>query len=98
MGSITDAKEPLTDRQKQALDFIGRYLGTHGFPPTLREIGEAMGIRSTNGVNDHLKALEKKGYLEREDLKSRALRPVGVTPSYSQLIDVPVLGRVAAGQ
>src|SRR4051794_24838453 len=69
-------QEPLTDRQREALDFIGRYITTRGFPPTLREIGEEMGIRSTNGVNDHLKALEKKGYLEREDLKSRALRPV----------------------
>lgn len=68
--------EPLTDRQRQALDFIGSYIVSRGYPPTLREIGEHMGIRSTNGVNDHLKALEKKGYLEREDLKSRALRPL----------------------
>src|SRR5690606_23054524 len=47
-----------------------------GYPPTLREIGEYMGIRSTNGVNDHLRALERKGYLRREDMKSRALRLV----------------------
>jgi repressor LexA len=59
-----------------------------------------MGIRSTNGVNDHLKALEKKGYLEREDLKSRALRPIsldGAGPT-GTLVDVPILGRVAAGE
>ena len=71
-----DDKEPLTDRQKQVLDFIGRSIERRGYPPTLREIGEHMGIRSTNGVNDHLKALEKKGHLRREDLKSRAMRPV----------------------
>ncbi|HJX63646.1 MAG TPA: transcriptional repressor LexA, partial [Polyangia bacterium] len=53
------------------------------------------GIRSTNGVNDHLRALEKKGYLQREDLKSRALRPLLAT---SQTVDVPILGKVAAGQ
>src|SRR5256885_2703072 len=90
-----DDKEPLADRQRQALDFIGHYITTRGFPPTLREIGEHMGIRSTNGVNDHLKALEKKGYLEREDLKSRALRPLDMElpPGHgaSQMVEVPVL-------
>src|SRR5262245_16771380 len=98
-----DAKEPLTDRQKAVLDFISRSIERRGYPPTLREIGEHMGIRSTNGVNDHLKALEKKGYLEREDLKSRALRPItpiGAAPVglSGQLCEVPVLGRVAAGE
>jgi repressor LexA len=96
-----DDKEPLTDRQRQVLDFIGRSIERRGYPPTLREIGEHMGIKSTNGVNDHLKALEKKGYLAREDLKSRALRPLdgsGAPSSTSQLVDVPLLGKVAAGQ
>jgi len=68
----------LTDRQQQILDFITDSINARGFPPTLREIGEHFGIRSTNGVNDHLKALEKKGYLRREDLKSRAMRPVAM--------------------
>src|SRR5262245_18780224 len=67
-----------TDRQQQILDFIGESINARGFPPTLREIGEHFGIRSTNGVNEHLKALEKKGYLRREDLKSRAMRPVSM--------------------
>jgi repressor LexA len=58
------------------LDFISASIVERGFPPTLREIGEHFSIRSTNGVNDHLKALEKKGHLRREDLKSRAMRPV----------------------
>ena len=76
MQIVRDEKEPLTDRQKAVLDFISRSIERRGYPPTLREIGEHMGIRSTNGVNDHLKALEKKGHLRREDLKSRAMRPV----------------------
>jgi repressor LexA len=103
-----DKSEPLTDRQRQVLDFISRQIERCGYPPTLREIGEHMGIRSTNGVNDHLKALEKKGYLEREDLKSRALRPIDPTAAHAgsgkqapapngQFLDVPLLGRVAAG-
>ncbi len=68
----------LTDRQQQILDFITSSINERGFPPTLREIGEHFGIKSTNGVNDHLKALEKKGHLRREDLKSRAMRPVAL--------------------
>src|SRR5512134_3904676 len=68
----------LTERQREILDFITSSISERGFPPTLREIGEHFGIRSTNGVNDHLKALEKKGHLRREDLKSRAMRPVAL--------------------
>ena len=68
--------DALTQRQRDILDFISSSIVERGFPPTLREIGEHFSIRSTNGVNDHLKALEKKGHLRREDLKSRAMRPV----------------------
>src|SRR5215467_10059099 len=68
----------LTHRQQMVLDFIRESIADRGYPPTLREIGARMNIRSTNGVNDHLRALERKGYLKREDMKSRALRPTGV--------------------
>lgn len=90
------SKPALTHRQQQALDYIANCLDQRGYPPTLREIGEHMGIRSTNGVNDHLKALERKGYLVREELKSRALRPVEM-PEQKRL-EIPIVGRVAAGQ
>jgi repressor LexA len=70
----------LTDRQQMVLDFIRQSIADRGYPPTLREIGARMGIRSTNGVNDHLRALERKGYLTREDMKSRALRPTSAPP------------------
>jgi repressor LexA len=113
--------EPLTDRQQKILSFIKRSIQEQGYPPTIREIGEAFGIRSTNGVNDHLKALERKGYLLRGELKSRALsvieggmpgpQPGGRFPSLSssrkpqlaavpetgQVVEVPVIGKVAAG-
>ena len=88
------ARQPLTARQQQALDYISHCLDARGYPPTLREIGEHMGIRSTNGVNDHLKALERKGYLVREELKSRALRPVDHVDSK---MEIPIVGKVAAG-
>lgn len=100
----------LTKRQLQTLDFIRQSINQRGYPPTLREIGEHMGIRSTNGVNDHLRALERKGYLRREDMKSRALKlvespdPSNDTSSApsdtydgSDVVDVQILGRVAAG-
>jgi len=101
----------LTTRQQMVLDFIRQSIADRGYPPTLREIGARMGIRSTNGVNDHLRALERKGYLTREDMKSRALRPTGLAAAAlgddgiprqppdtdDDLTDVPILGRVAAG-
>ena len=93
----------LTKRQEQTLDFIRQSIEERGYPPTLREIGEHMGIRSTNGVNDHLRALERKGYLRREDMKSRALKLVEeaaeVKPRSDEddILEIPVLGRVAAG-
>src|SRR5277367_619089 len=78
----------LTQRQQMVLDYIRQSIVDRGYPPTLREIGARMGIRSTNGVNDHLRALERKGYLTREDMKSRALRPV-------RLESEPLFGRNA---
>jgi len=111
--------EALTQRQREILEFISASIVERGFPPTLREIGEHFNIRSTNGVNDHLKALEKKGHLRREDLKSRAMRPVlpdgngelvpmkrsaygtgdvQVVSESDDMAEIPILGRVAAGQ
>jgi repressor LexA len=102
--------QPLTDRQDLILQFIRHSIRERGYPPTLREIGAQMGIRSTNGVSDHLRALERKGYLRREDMKSRALRPVeddtqgghhaandSGSDDGGDTVSVPVLGRVAAG-
>jgi len=100
----------LTQRQQMVLDFIRQSITDRGYPPTLREIGARMGIRSTNGVNDHLRALERKGYLTREDMKSRALRPTNLgtqilgdgaasaEPANDvDLVEISILGRVAAG-
>ena len=113
--------EPLTDRQEEILTFIQRYIETQGYPPTIREIGTAFGIRSTNGVNDHLKALERKGYVARGELKSRALTVLdggrsatggtasqrsvpgrapgrfALQPAGGDVVEVPVVGKVAAG-
>jgi len=89
-----EARPQLTGRQKMALDFIRASIEERGFPPTFREIGTHMGIKSTNGVNDHLKALERKGYLVRDELKSRTMRPSDLG---GDMVEVPLLGRIAAG-
>jgi repressor LexA len=111
----------LTDRQLEVLRFIATQIEECGYPPTIREIGEALDIRSTNGVNDHLKALERKGCLTRDPVKSRALIPTPrarevlaagqgehgnvislasriAARSGSRMVEVPIVGRVAAGQ
>lgn len=76
MSAPTSPVDKPTKRQAAALNFIANYIVRYGYPPTIREIGDAMSIRSTNGVNDHLKALERKGYIKRTDTKSRAIRPL----------------------
>src|SRR5260370_9150584 len=96
--------EELTNRQKQILHFIVRESELKGFPPTIREIGEQMDIRSTNGENDHLKALERKGYLIRGEQQTRSLVPtkrtrlvlgLGATRKRRTMIVVPRLVRVS---
>ncbi len=98
--------DSLTDRQKDVLRFIARTTEERGFPPTIREIGEEFGIRSTNGVNDHLKALERKGCLSRGEQQSRSLVPtpsgrlllgLGASKGANGTLPVPLVGRVAAG-
>ncbi|MDP2273563.1 MAG: transcriptional repressor LexA [Archangium sp.] len=99
--------EDITDRQKEILTFIQRTTEDRGFPPTIREIGEEMDIRSTNGVNDHLKALERKGFLTRGEQQSRSLVPTkrarmilglgSKKNSDPTMLEIPLLGRVAAG-
>jgi len=92
----------LTKRQQELLLFIEDYLKLHGFPPSIREMADHMGIRSTNGVNDHLKALERKGFISRlQGFKSRAITLANREASSSvvdqSIIKIPVVGRVAAG-
>jgi repressor LexA len=90
----------LTRRQREILTFVQRYADAHGYPPSVREIGQALGLTSSSTVHSHLAALEKKGFLRRDPSKPRALevlrderelRPKKVLP-------IPVIGQVTAGQ
>ncbi len=94
--------QELPPRQREMLDFFISYEDQRGIPPTLREVGESLGMKSTNGVADQVKALLKKGYLERA-ADARASRSVRVSPSArggfraEATVAVPIIGRVAAG-
>ena len=84
------------------LDYIERETSSTGVPPSIRQIGAALGISSTNGVRLHLQALQKKGYIRRSQRTSRGIVSLNrlsnaVSPSCSTTVDIPILGRVAAG-
>jgi repressor LexA len=90
-SEIVEMTRELTARQAEVLEFIKSFAQDHGYPPTIPEIQEEFGIRSPNGVNNHIKALTKKGYLRRESSRARALEIIGWR------IGIPVVGTVAAG-
>ncbi len=96
----------LTEKQKNVLNFIEQFTRENGYPPSVREIGAAVGLTSTATVHGYLERLEKKGYLDRAALKTRAMRVVNpeieteaqtnITPD-EKYMEIPIIGRVAAG-
>lgn len=76
MPTLTPDFNDLTERQQHILSFVQGFSESRGYPPSMREIGEHFGIRSTNGVSDHLRALERKGFLQRSGHLSRSLTVV----------------------
>lgn len=103
-------KTELTDRQKEILNFIQKFLQVNGYPPTIREIGREFGISSTFGVKRHLDALVKKGYLTIGNNLSRGLSLTNLSATenssaslgsefnnQSEAVHIPIVGRVAAG-
>jgi repressor LexA len=88
----------LSERQQRILGFIRDFLAERRFPPTIREIGEAVGISSTSVVKYNLEALKRKRFIERDDEISRGIRLVEeAVQRVASVILVPVLGRIAAG-
>lgn len=95
----------LTEKQKKVLSFIEQFAAEQGYPPSVREIGAAVGLASTATVHGYLERLEKKGYLDRAALKTRAMRVVN--PNKEELpsdvtadgkyMEIPIVGHVAAG-
>jgi len=87
----------LTDRQRQVFEFLLSTIQQQGYAPSLEEIGAKLRIASKNGVNDHLKALEKKGYVRRAGRRAIEILGVQGKPVLTALREVPILGRIKAG-
>jgi repressor LexA len=88
----------LTGRQQEIWTFLVDYVDGHGYPPTVREIGEAVGLASPSTVHAHLANLERAGLLKRDPTKPRALELTGRNqPSVVTLPKLPLLGQIAAG-
>jgi len=89
----------LSDRQQEILDFVAEYTTDHGYPPSIREIGQAVGISSTSVVDYNLRALERGGMILRDREVSRGLRTVGSSPAARPtMVRIPIVGRIAAGE
>ncbi|MEX2280799.1 MAG: transcriptional repressor LexA [Acidimicrobiia bacterium] len=100
------ATGPLSDRQQQVLDYIRSKVAERGYPPSVREIGDAIGLSSPSTVHSHLSTLVKLGYIRKDATKPRAIEVLGAHPDSSpapstrdeeHLRDVPLIGRIAAG-
>ena len=97
---MTDAA--LTSRQRQILEFIDQQSRERGYPPSVREIGEAVGLTSPSSVHAHLNSLQRMGFLRRDPTKPRAIE-VRYDPTTSAIVErspvrhVPLVGEVAAG-
>jgi repressor LexA len=94
--------EPVEGRQRQILEFLRTHARQHSYPPTVREIGHAVGLSSSSTVQNHLNALETKGLIRRDPTKSRTVEVVGAEavltlPVASNVLRLPLVGRVAAG-
>jgi repressor LexA len=93
--------EPLTARQREILEYLKFRQKIRSYPPTVREIGEAVGLSSSSTVQNHLNTLERKGYIRRDPTKSRTIEVVDfdqIQTKLSKIVAVPFVGKVAAGQ
>lgn len=90
----------LTERQRQVLQFIKEEIRAKGYPPSVREIGEAIGLSSSSTVHGHMARLEEKGFIRRDPTKPRAIEVLDETFALprKRTVNVPVVGRVTAGQ
>lgn len=97
-NEVLENMEKLTKRQQDILDFIKLKVQEKGYPPSVREIGQAVGLASSSTVHGHLSRLEEKGYIRRDPTKPRAIEILGDNRTETQsVIQVPIIGKVTAG-
>ncbi|NLL30723.1 MAG: transcriptional repressor LexA [Clostridiales bacterium] len=89
--------DELKDKQLEIYEFLKIFTDTKGYPPSVREICEAVNLKSTSTVHGHLRRLEKKGYIKRDPTKPRALEIIENTVNKKEMLNVPLVGRVTAG-
>ena len=87
----------IKDKQLEIYNFLKTYTENKGYPPSVREICEAVGLSSTSTVHGHLKRLEKKGLIKRDPAKPRALEIAELNQSKKEMINIPIIGKVTAG-
>ncbi|MCI8983161.1 MAG: transcriptional repressor LexA [Hungatella sp.] len=94
------AQGKITPKQQQILEYIKESILRKGYPPSVREICEAVGLKSTSSVHSHLEALERNGYIRRDPTKPRTIEIIDdcFNLSRRELVNVPMIGTVAAGQ
>ncbi len=85
------------DKQSQIYDFLKNYTENKGYPPSVREICEAVSLKSTSTVHGHLKRLEKKGLIKRDPTKPRALEIIEFSQPKREMINIPIVGNITAG-
>jgi len=93
--------DDLTTRQLQILNYIRREVRTKNYPPSVREIGEAVGLSSSSTVHAHLAKLEEKGFIRRDPTKPRAIELLdylSASPFIEDIVNVPIVGHVTAGE
>ena len=90
----------ISDKQKQILEYIKQEILNKGYPPTVRDICDAVGLKSTSSVHSHLESLEKNGYIRRDPTKPRAIEIIddNFNMVRREVVNVPIVGQVAAGQ
>ncbi|RGH41594.1 MULTISPECIES: transcriptional repressor LexA [Clostridia] len=94
------AQGKISKKQEEILEYIKSQILERGFPPAVREICEAVHLKSTSSVHSHLETLEKNGYIHRDPTKPRAIEILDDTFNLTrrEMVNVPIIGRVAAGE
>ena len=86
------------EKQSEIYEFLKVFTENKGYPPSVREICEAVNLRSTSTVHGHLKKLESKGLIKRDPTKPRALEIVGINSNRKEMLNVPIVGKITAGE
>ncbi len=92
------SKQHLSRKQSRVLEFIKDSIRTQGYPPSVREIGESVGLRSSSTVHGYLQRLQERGYIRRDPSKPRAIEVLDRVREKQEVVEVPLIGQITAGE